>query len=345
MASEAAADSFPTHRFFPLPFVFYQPETHFGGGLGLLHTIRTGPESKTSSDGAFLVLTERKQFSVVVSTERYVRDDRYRISAEAIGARFPDFFYGTGNATDDANEETFTPKTAKGGVDVRARVRPDVYAGFTWRYQRTDITDTDDDGVLRHGSVRGSRGGTILGPGLVASLDTRDRAFSPGRGAFVTLGAGVADPAFGADFAYSRFECDARVYRAVGHRDGKRPIVFATQAILTGTSGHPPFFDLANLGGANTLRGIYEGRYRDRQRMVGQMELRASLWRRIGTGIFLGAGHVAPDWNAFRLADVHVAGGCGLRILLSDVEGVTLRLDVGAHEDGSGVYFALGDAF
>ena len=122
-ANEAAPDSFPVHRYFPLPFVFYQPETRFGGGVGLLHTIRTAPDGKTSNDGAFLVLTERKQFSIILSTERYVKEERYRILAEGVGARFPDYFYGIGNTTNDADEESFTAETAKGYVDLRKRVR------------------------------------------------------------------------------------------------------------------------------------------------------------------------------------------------------------------------------
>lgn len=344
-ASQAAADSFPMHRLFPLPFAFYQPETHFGGGLGLLHTIRTSPESKTSSDGAFLVVTERKQFSILFSTERYLRGDRYRLFVETIGSRFPDYFYGTGNATVDEEEESFTPETAKGSIDLRTRVRPDVYAGLTWRYQRTDVTDTEVDGLLRSKSVRGSGGGTLLGPGAVISMDTRDRVFNATRGAFLTGGAGFVDPAFGADFSYSRFECDARMYRQLGSRGSGRPIVVAVQSVITTTAGSPPFFDLATLGGANVLRGVYEGRFRDRQRAVGQVELRVPLWWRIGTGVFLGAGQVANQWSAFRLSDLHVTGGGGVRILLSETEGVMLRLDMGIHEDGSGVYFALGDAF
>jgi hypothetical protein len=111
----------------------------------------------------------------------------------------------------------------------------------------------------------------------------------------------------------------------------------------SGSTGDPPFFDLAKLGGANLFRGSYEGRFRDRRRVAAQAEYRHP--GPIGLAVFGSAGQVARSWGDVRISDLHYAGGAGLRFRLSAAERVNLRLDDGFGPGESGVYFALGEAF
>jgi outer membrane protein assembly factor BamA len=330
----------PGHKLFPLPFVFYQPETKLGGGVGLLHTYRAAADARTSSNGLIFVLTQRKQFSTTLSGERYTAGDRWRLGAAATWSRFPNFFYGIGNDTREADEEAFTPRQVALGVDVRRALRRGLYVGMLAIYQDTRIVEREAGGALDRQTVPGSRGGVLAGVGLTATLDDRDRVYAPRRGRLIGLAGGRYDAAFGSDFELWRAELDVRNYQSLGHRH-----VLAAQLLATAASGAPAFYDRAALGGANILRGYYEGRYRDRARLVMQLEHRFPVWRRFGGAAFFGVGQAADDPGDVRLDAFHRAGGAGLHWLLSREDGVNLRADVGVGSGDSGVYFAFGDAF
>jgi len=54
---------------------------------------------------------------------------------------------------------------------------------------------------------------------------------------------------------------------------------------------------------------------------------------------------VARDTDRLALAQARVAGGLGLRYLLSVSEGINFRLDYGVGEDSSGMSFTATEAF
>ena len=330
----------PGNRLFPLPFLFYQPETKLGGGVGLLHTYRTAADARTSSNGLFLVVTQRRQFSVALSGERYTPGDRWRLGGAGAWSRFPSFFYGIGNATRDQDKEEFTPRQVVLGVDVRRALRRGLYVGVLATYQHTRIVEREEGRALDQQAVPGSRGGTIAGAGLTVTFDDRDRIYAPRRGHMLAFAGGRYDAALGSDFELWRAELDARSYHAMGKRQ-----VLAAQVLTTVASGAPAFYDRPGLGGPNVLRGYYEGRYRDRARLVGQVEHRFPLYKRLSGAAFLGAGQAIGDLADLRLDAFHVAGGAGVRWLVSPADGVNLRVDIGAGNGDGGVYFAFGDAF
>ena len=53
---------------------------------------------------------------------------------------------------------------------------------------------------------------------------------------------------------------------------------------------------MATLGSSYSMRGYYEGRYRDKCAMDAQIELRQHVWRRNGVAVWAGAGTVFPKW-------------------------------------------------
>lgn len=330
----------PGHKLFPLPILFYQPETKLGGGVGLLHTYRTALESRISSNGLFAVVTQRRQYSISLSGELYTAGNRWRLATWLGWSRFPNFFYGIGNDTRAEDEEAFTPAQVGVGLDVRRSPRPGLYVGMLAIYQETRIVASEPAGAIGTHAVPGSSGGTLVGIGVSVMLDDRDRVYTPRRGRVLSVVVGRYDGLFGSDFELWRGELDVRYYRALGKRQ-----TLAMHFVTTVTSGTPAFYDNAALGGPNVLRGYYEGRYRDRSRLVAQLEHRSLLWKRIGGAVFLGAGEVAGDLGDLRLDGFHVAGGAGLRWLVSPADGVNLRVDVGIGNGDSGLYFAFGDAF
>jgi outer membrane protein assembly factor BamA len=344
---EAAPDSAPTDsghprigRFFPLPAVFYQPETGWGFGAALLHTIRLAADARTSSNFLVGVYTLRKQYTAQLQSELYTGGNRFVVVGEIQGSHFPDKFYGLGNGTPADTSEDYTLDQAKGALEFRVRLRPQLYVGPSVLYQWVGIRDTAAGGMLAGGAIPGSRGGTQTGIGAGIFYDTREHSLAPRSGGFVVLRARLQDHALGSDFSYLRYELDARGYVTTipGH-------VIAVQLAAAGSSGEPPFFDLAELGGSSLFRGSYEGRFRDRQRIAAQAEYRLPLWGPLGITVFGAAGQVMRWWSDFRPGDLHFTGGAGGRFVLSRSERVSLRIDVGFGPGESGVYFALGEAF
>lgn len=338
VAQDPAADSMRT-RIFPIPFLFYQPETKLGGGVGLLTTYRTAPGTRASSANAFVAFTQRRQFTVIVQSERFTPGDRWRLGGEAAFSRFPDLFYGVGNATNKIDEEDVTLQHLRALVDVRRAIGPGAYLGVTGGFQHTRRREVDSGGIIEADTLAGSRGGTIAAFGVVGAHDRRDNSFATRRGTYGAVTIRRAARALGGDFAYTRADLDLRGFMTRGRH------TVAGQLLASATDGAAPFYDLAVLGGSNVLRGYYEGRFRDRQRLVAQAEWRFPVYRRVSGVAFAGAGQVMRTWGDMRADGLHGAWGGGVRFLLSPEERVNLRIDFGMGRGEGGVYFALSEAF
>jgi hypothetical protein len=321
------------------PFLFYQPETSVGGGAGLLRSYRTAPDARQTTQNLLLVVTARSQFSAQFTGDRYSPGNVWRVNWEASWSRFPDVFYGLGNDTRLADEEKFTFEHRRALVEVRKAVGGGFYLGGTAGAQRSYARKLESGGLLDSGGVTGGHGADVVALGVTAAYDSRDHLFVPARGAFVTFTTRGSLTALGADLAYRRYELDARGYQPLAGG------VFAMQILGTAIDRPAPFFDLASLGGQVVLRGVFEGRYRDRSRAVAQLEWRRHVYRRLGMATFASAGQVAPDFGAMRAGGFHFAGGAGVRFLMSRSDRINARIDFASGPGGGGLYFGFGEAF
>jgi outer membrane protein assembly factor BamA len=103
---------------------------------------------------------------------------------------------------------------------------------------------------------------------------------------------------------------------------------------------------MAALGGSTSMRGYYDGRYRDRSQVVFQAEYRFPLIGRLGGAAFLSYGDVSPRLSQFDLLRFKYSYGTGLRFRVNPRERLNLRIDYGWGKGKSqGLYFTLGEAF
>jgi hypothetical protein len=115
------------------------------------------------------------------------------------------------------------------------------------------------------------------------------------------------------------------------------------------TGGQSPFYLLPTLGSDEMMRGYYNGRYRDRNFIAGQTELRYRICNRIGIVGFLGAGEVAH--NNFSINTLKPNYGSGIRYFFDTEKGLSIRADYGIGKKvagevrQSGFYIGLGQAF
>ena len=134
---------------------------------------------------------------------------------------------------------------------------------------------------------------------------------------------------------------DARQYIPIGERN-----TIAIQVAADFNLGNVPFHQMAMLGGLVRLRGYYEGRFRDRNAIVTQVEWRMMpvVWR-FGLTAFVAAGQVFDEFSNIRFDGIHWTAGGGIRYQLNKEERVHIRLDAGAGIDSWGIYFNVLEAF
>ncbi len=148
-----------------------------------------------------------------------------------------------------------------------------------------------------------------------------------GRGAFLKLGAEVE----GGDYFLSVLSWDARA----------APAVFGgTLALHVGASWLPspdvPWFRLPSGGGAELLRGLPVGRYRDAALALAQVEYRHPIWGPVHGAVFL---------DVAAIEGLHFTVGGGLRLVLPPEKDNVTRLDIGFGENTWGLVVGWGDAF
>ncbi|MHC4687226.1 MAG: BamA/TamA family outer membrane protein, partial [Planctomycetota bacterium] len=144
----------------------------------------------------------------------------------------------------------------------------------------------------------------------------------------------------GSDFEYEAFGFDLRQFfpLATDH-------VLGVQAKAKYMRGDPPFYALAWIGGPWTLRGLYEGRFRDKTMAVIQAESRFMIRPRFGGVVFIGVGEVAEKYSDFSAENLRLAGGVGIRFTLDPKDRINLRIDVGVSEFGVAPVLLLTEAF
>ena len=108
--------------------------------------------------------------------------------------------------------------------------------------------------------------------------------------------------------------------------------------------GNPSWAMMALLGDSYSMRGYYEGSYRDKHKIETQIELRQHVWRRNGIVLWAGAGTVFPKFSAMRMS--HVLPNYGLGYRWEFKKNVNVRLDYGFGKAGqSSFIFNINEAF
>lgn len=327
-----------------VPLVFYSPETLLAGGVVGIYYFRVpGSERDTrpSNIKGDVIYTMREQFLAQVSPQLYFDNEKYFLDTELSFVRYFDRYWGIGNQTPESNREEYTSDTFRGRVGLLRRLPP--YMNFGPRLHFEDVRlrtfapggliDTDE-------SLVGSRQSSSSGYGIEAQFDSRDNYFSATRGAFVSAQAMVFTRTLGGNVTYLLYRFDARTFLRTfpGH-------VLALQGYFNSVTPGAPFTALSSLGGINRMRGLFEGRFRDRLAAIVQVEYRMPIYWRFSGVAFAAAGQVAPRLDAFDLRDIHLTGGGGVRFTLKEEERISLRFDVGFSVQGPAFYISANEAF
>ncbi len=345
VAQEKSPEKAPqkTSGFNILPVLFYTPETKLAFGVGAIYYFRLteDPEVKRPSNiSALLIYTQRKQFSIKLNPDFYLRGNTH-IQGELSLARYPDKFFGIGSATPAEAEEDFTAKYGRLKVEALQPVYRKLNVGLQYIFDDTQIVEVKEGGDLQTGDFSGREGGRASGLGYLMTWDSRDSIFFATSGSFHQFSATLFGRGLGSEFAFGRYFFDLRKYIRFSEAHS-----LALQSRMFFHSGTVPFWRLALLGGEETMRGYYLGRYRDNNMIALQAEYRwlPAIWR-FGVVGFAGLGNVADRIAHFDLGAFKYSYGFGLRFILNPEQKINLRLDFGFGKGTSGIYFTAGEAF
>lgn len=100
---------------------------------------------------------------------------------------------------------------------------------------------------------------------------------------------------------------------------------------------------MATLGSSYSMRGYYDGRFRDKNVVDMQVELRQHVWKRNGVAVWVGAGNVFPDFSSFEVKHILLNYGFGYRWEFK--KRVNVRLDLGFGKGQTGFIFNINEAF
>jgi hypothetical protein len=172
------------------------------------------------------------------------------------------------------------------------------------------------------------------------TFDTRNYTGHPTHGGLYRASAG-AFVASQSQFSFSRYEVEG--LQTFPMFDRAWVIVARGWGVFTQTSGNRevPFYLMPTLGGANTLPGFDNYRFRDRNSLLAGVESRWAIWAHMDGALFFDAGTVAPVIRDLGLDTT--AYGFGFRIHTHNA--TVARLDFAFNREGFSVLWRSSDPY
>lgn len=287
-----------------------------------------------------VTLTQLGQTVISIPYQLWLDKEKYNIYGEGGYQKFNFLYYGIGNNEPPSYHEKYYIDFSRFRIAALKRVYPHTYAGFRYVFDNSTLLKLDTAGELIKHTIPGSTGGIVSQIGATLKYDNRDNQFYASKGYYLEVFGLTANPATGSAYTFSKLSVDASTYVALPRKQ-----IIAFNAYGVATVGNVPFYHMALLGGNAKLRGMYTGRYRDKDCWVLQAEYRAHLFWRLGAVVFGGIGEVAPQFSQFSVGDVHYSYGAGVRGNIDRKQHLNARFDVGISNNQYNYYFTIGEAF
>ena len=295
-------------------------------------------------------------------THRGYKTAQARVSAQplagrpvdvSVGTVWYDFtqedFYGLGRATRRVDRVSYRLE----GLDTFAQLqaRPAgwlVVGGRVGLHRQTIDSGTDPN----FPSVE-ERFGDETAPGLrgaptfayaqaSAGVDTRDQPDHTRGGGLHYLSFGMFRDR-GGRFDFNRI--DLQSMQVIPIFDKKRGVALhamASRIDPVGSSG-VPFYVMPTVGGADSMRGFREFRFRDAAAVNLNAEYRWEAISGLDLALFVDAGDVGPTWRSLVGADLRTSWGGGFRF--STNRRVFLRVDIAGGREGWRIWANTGQVF
>lgn len=318
----------------------YASDTKFGLGLVAAGLYRTDPNDSIlppSNVSLYGDVSSVGFYMLGVRGNHIAPKGRYRIDYHLYFYSFPADFWGIGYemGDNDANKSDMKRWQAQAEVSFLFRVADNFYIGPMASYdyvigkhiERPELLQGMDQHTWN------------VGAGVSLVYDNRDNLTNPHRGIYLNINQMFRPRFMGNDYAFSTTAFRFDAYQQLG-----KGTVLAEDIGANLNFGNPSWGMMAELGGTHSMRGYYEGRYRDKHSLEATVELRQHVWKRNGIVVWVGAGTIFPKFSALRSKQILPNAGVGYRWEFK--KNVNVRLDYGFGKSGqSGFLFNINEAF
>jgi len=246
------------------------------------------------------------------------------IFSARLDGRYQDFtklwFFGLGNDSSKDDESFYAQQTSRALAELRLQPHPvfEVAGNFGWL--QTDTTSGEKGPSLEEnfdparvpGFGAGKTDYLVYGGKAVVNL--WDRWDWPPVGVRLTL-EGLRYDDLDQD-RYNSAKVVAMVQSQIplGPRNRRLAFRFRTSHTAADSGQAVPFYLMETIGGAKSVRGYTEQRFRDRRNLLFNLEYRWEVMPYLDFAFFGDGGKVFSEWSDFDLKRLHFGYGWGVRV-------------------------------
>lgn len=349
-----SSDTTRHNSFLPVPIFAFTPEAGFEFGAAGIYSFYVDKKDSTlrASQIYGVAFTSTKGVSQISArADIWSKQNKWHHIGEARFSNIPFNFYGLGDKTLRADEDLIIQKRYRINAEVEHEVAKSYYPGIGFEFESLNFKDKVTGGIFDNESqapLQDKDGGKFLFLKVTQLFDTRNSNIYATKGFYGRLRYGYAPNLFGGNnFTGNLFTADARYFYTP-----TKKLTFGTQLFYEGISSNKevPFYMLRQLGNDQIMRGYYLGRYRDKNYLALQAEMRLRIMDRFGLVGFGGTGSAyGKDVSATQ--NLKPNYGIGARVFFDLDKSLALRIDYGWGEKPtgekriSGLYISLGEAF
>lgn len=319
---------------------FYSSDMKFGLGVvgaGLYRMNGCSGDMQPSNVSLFGSVSTVGFYMLGIRGNNLFPKDNYRLNYTMFFYSFPSYYWGIGydNNNDDKNKTKIDRFQASMKAEFLFKVARNLYVGpaVVWDFAKAGNVSAQELHLFDGMSLIQRN----YGVGASIQYDTRDFITNASKGVYIYLAQMLRPSWLGNDNKFSTTEFTVRGYKKVW-KGG----ILAAELDSRFNFGNPSWALMAELGGSKSMRGYYEGRYRDKHSIEVQLELRQHVWRRNGITIWAGLGNVFHDKRTFK----KILPNYGVGYRWEFKKRVNVRLDLGFGKSGqNGFIFNINEAF
>jgi outer membrane protein assembly factor BamA len=333
-----------------VPLISNSPvmDTGFGGlGMYFFKIDEDDEASPPSLVSLYAIYTTNKSYIVSPFGRFFWNEDKNRASFGTGTLRVNNSF----NYDDQGNDLRLVYSEIRNFVtaEYSRRIVGDFYLGMLYlgtktKYRFDQGTDEENTFTREFFRQNGVDDNFVSSIGLNFSFDNRDYPYYPSRGFTFSVRPKLNAAWLGSDNDYVDTD-----YRFAYFKSFSDNLILGINVSGGFAFGDVPFDGYQNYGVRNSLRGYEAGKYKGRNMIASQAELRWRFYRKWGAVVFGGTGSVWGNDNNGEEEferDWLPSAGLGLRYMVSPKKKINLRLDYAIGVDGNqGLYFGVMEAF
>jgi len=322
-----------------------------GGGLYSFSADRNDIDLQRSSVTAFLMMNFPNNGSMGYGfqSKQNIFFNHNNLKYEGVvnfGQQSSQYFgvgYDKGSTIELGDDTTYNANRGEYIGSLAYRFFGDWYLGANTEMNYVKVTEQSDHILADEDFQAYVDKPFTLGLGLVLEYDSRDFAVNAKEGLYFKANYLNFNEKIGSDSDYFKANFEFRSYYSFNSAN-----TIATFTQFQVTQGDVPFYDLATVGGANSMRGIFKGQFIDKSAFETTVEWRHTFNRANGLpsnhGMTLWSGIGSVGESVDKLSDdLFLSYGVGYRYQIQPK--MNIRLDLGMSEFGNGFYFNFTEAF